>query len=81
MSEFAFIYVFLLAISLCIAAILIIRTIENRNAFEEDEDIITKFIRNRTQLLAINMPKLTIRTYLIITLLSPVVFGMIFWIR
>ena len=79
MGEFAFIYVFALAISLCIASILILKVIHKPTVLdEEDEDIVTKFITSREHMLAVNMPKLTIRTYLLLTVLSPVVFGLLF---
>lgn len=81
MSEFAFIYIFFIIIALCIASIFCVNIYNKRSVLEEEEDdIFTKFIKNREHLLSVNMPKITIKTYIIISLLSPLVFGILFWI-
>ncbi len=81
MGEFSFIYLLMIGIALCIAFVFILRIMEDKNALNEsDKDSITEFIESRRQLLETNMPKLTIRTYLMLTCLSPVVFGIAFWL-
>lgn len=80
MSEFAFIYVFLIAFFMCIAAILIIRVVEKKSAIgEKEDDIFTKFIENRKRMLEVNMPNISIKTYMVMSFASPIVFGIILW--
>ena len=81
MGEFSFIYLLMIGIALCIASIFILRIMEDKNALNEgDSDSITRFIENRKHMLEVNMPKLTIRTYLTMTCLSPIVLGIAFWL-
>ncbi len=81
MSEFTFIYIFFIIIALCIASIPCINIYNKRSVLEEEEDdIFTKFIKSRERMLSVNMPKITIKTYIIISLLSPLIFGILFWI-
>lgn len=81
MSEFAFIYVFLILFALCIASIFCLKVYNDRSVLEEEQDdIITRFLQKRQHMLQVNMPKITIKTYVILTLASPLVFGILFWI-
>lgn len=81
MGEFSFIYILMILFSLCIASVFIVKIIEKKNVLEEQEDdAITKFILSRKHQLEINMPKLTIKTYIIISAISPIVFGFFLWL-
>lgn len=81
MSEFAFIYVFLILFALCIASIFCLKIYNNRSVLEEEQDdVITKFLKNRQRMLEVNLPKITIKTYVLLTLGSPLVFGIFFWL-
>ena len=83
MNEFTFIYVFVFMIAFCIAGVVIINIVNKPTTViegEEDVDFFTKLIRNREHMLKVSMPSITIKTYLILSLMAPVVFGLVFWI-
>lgn len=81
MSEFAFIYVFLIFFALCVAAIAIIHVAENKSAFEDqnDMDFFTKLYNEKEEMLRLNMPNISIKTYLALSVASPFVIGIILW--
>lgn len=80
MSEFSFIYVFLIAFALCVAWIIIIRIREDKSTLaEEKEDFITTFYNKKKRMLEINMPKLSIQNYLLMVIGSPVLFTALLW--
>ena len=72
MSEFAFIYVFLIFFALCVAAIAIIHVAENKSAFEDqnDMDFFTKLYNEKEEMLRLNMPNISIKTYLALSVAS-----------
>ena len=80
MGEFAFVYILMILFALCIAALFIVKIIDKKNVLEEQEDdAITKFIQSRKHLLEVNMPSVTIKTYLLLSAITPIVFGVMLW--
>lgn len=83
MSEFAFVYIFVFMIALCVAGIIIINIVNKPTTIidgKEDLDFFTKLIRDREHMLQVSMPSVSIKSYLIMSISCPIVFGMLFWI-
>ena len=81
MSEFAFIYVFLIFFAICVAAIAIINITDKKSALEDQNelDFFTRLYKEKDEMLRINMPNVSIKTYMILTIASPFVAGVLFW--
>ena len=81
-NEFLFVYVLITMIALCVAGVVVINIVNKPTALknEEDVDFFTKIIRNREHMLEVSMPSLSIKNYLLLCVLSPVVFIVVFWI-
>lgn len=82
MSEFAVIYVLLVVFAISIASFIVIQIRDNKNILEkqEEQDFITKFINKKTEMLKINMPSISIKTYIAMSVICPIVFGVLLWI-
>lgn len=81
MNEFAFIYVFFISFSLCIAALLIIRVRDQKQVLgEQNEDFFTRFCEKKKHMLEVSLPVVSLQMYLAVVAGSPVLFGIIFWL-
>lgn len=82
MSEFAVIYVLLIVFAISIASFVVIQIRDNKNVLEkkEEQDFITKFINKKSEMLKINMPSISIKTYITLSIICPIVFGVLLWI-
>ena len=82
MSEFAFIYVFLVFFAICIAAIAIINITEKKSAFvdQNDLDFFTKLYKEKDEMLRLNMPNVSIKTYITLSVASPFIIGIFLWL-
>lgn len=80
MNEFSYIYIFFMLFFLSIAIAIIIYIRDSRKALVQDEDWLSVFIKKKEQQLRTFLPALTIKAYLFLSLLCPVVFTAFFWI-
>lgn len=79
MSEFTYIYVFFVAIFLCLAIVILIKIRDKKDVLVADRDFISVFLENKDKQLKQNLPNVTLKKYLILTALCPVAFGTLFW--
>lgn len=81
MTEFGFIYVFLIIFALCVAAIFVIKIQDDKSAFidQNDQDFFTKLYKSKDEMLRVNMPNISIKTYIIMSLACPFLIGFLLW--
>ena len=81
MTEFAFIYVFLIFFAICISAVIIINITDKKSAFIDlnDLDFFTKLYKTKDEMLRLNMPNISIKTYMALSIACPFVFGILLW--
>lgn len=81
MSEFSFVYLFFIMLALCIAALCIIKIRDKKSrVLEEEPDFFDEFYKKKKIMLELNLPKLSITTYIILIAATPIVLTIMLWL-